>query len=204
MNRYFCRLCLNTAHWECPTGNAGQREGNTHSGHYGFAFEEFNFDFQLCFEGWQYGWIEGFFTPPKQFRSFVPYGIHDVIFYTLGENGRYFVGRIRECEHISQQERPDVYPAGIVHRLINRANVAGADIRQTNTNSWQYFPVRRGSHKPIREFKMVPNIRFNPTHSELWDDQMIALISYNRYGPLVVDGEPQREQIWTDVVTNHP
>jgi hypothetical protein len=209
MSRYFCRLCFNTAYWEHPTGDAARLEGNTHCGQYGFAFEEFNFDRRMRFKGKQYGWIEGFFTDlrsgdAKPGRRPVPYGEHDVIFYTLGQDSRYFVGRIQRCEHIPQEERPHIYTPEVIHQLVESANDAGANIRQTGTNLYTYYPTHQNSDWPAQRFSMTPNIRFDPENLVLWyNDQLNAPIDYNRYGPLLVDRTPSYEDLWNTIIHNH-
>jgi hypothetical protein len=205
--RYFCRVCHNNSNWVHPTGNAG--EGlQTHHGNLGFAWEEWNFDFEFLIDGWKYGWIEGFWTEPdpstgmlqaKTGRPLVPFGDHDVILYRKHGQAKEFIGRIRQCEHIPQVPPALAYPSSRIDDMARQAIAARADIRRAG-HRWDAHPTLPGSTWSVYEFQPIPNIRFMPADYEQWEPRGRPL-KYNRYGPLKVDGNADRERLWHELVT---
>jgi hypothetical protein len=195
-----------------PSGAAV--EVDTHYHHYGFAYEEWNFDFTHLVRGWKYGWIEGFWIEPdpvtgrdmpKRGRSLVPFGTHDVALYTFAvtSQGRFrqWVGRIKECEHIRQLPPVITYNYQQLANRATQANNAGANVQPAGANAWQYHDIRPRSRNrwPTSPFVCSPNIRFKPSSYVSCQNPSAAPVTYNHYGPLLVDGSRQYETIWDNL-----
>jgi hypothetical protein len=205
MPRYFCRVCDSNNGWTRP---GGLRQGGHHAD-YGFAYEEWNFDFTDLYGGWKYGWIEGFYTEidpisgrvsPKGSRAVVPWGVHDVRLYVYRRGPQFdFVGRIRECEHIPQCP---VYTQQHLARMVREVNAAGADIRWQN-GQWMVHSTRPGGGLAY-PFTAEPNMRFKPEPG-IYELHVPSAprtgpaCRYHYHGPLLVDGHVEREKVWNSL-----
>ncbi len=188
MPRYFCRLCDSSNNWKYPSGAAIETICS-HFGKFGFAYEEWNFNEKLRFEGFQHGWLEAF--KPMRGHRHVPLGSHEIALYVRRGGNSYFVGRIEGCENISGTDLQKPYPS----EFAGCANRFGCVVLVGN-NLWQVSPIITGSR--VQQYTQIPysNMRFSVGSVSFARSASLINLNYKRYGALLVDGYPQREELW--------
>jgi hypothetical protein len=206
MGKYYCRLCYSSNNWLMPS-RAAAETSQTHFGNFGFAWEEWNFNFSTLINGMKYGWIEGFWTEwdsktgrarAKAARPLVEFGSHDVILYTVHRGERHFVGMIRGCEHIDQTRSESRLPTEIALVMAQQARAIQADVRKEGSG-WTYYPILVGSSWDPLSFAPSANIMFDPANYQRWQP-IPAPIKSDRYRPIRVHGDDNKERDWDRLI----
>lgn len=191
MSRYFCRVCDSSNGWLVPSGFAKETK-SSHYGNFHFAYEEWNFNQSIRFQGIQHGWLEGF--KAMQGHRNVPIGLHDIALYVRRQKKAFFVGKILSCENITDLACRVPYPASFAAHV----NAIGGNVAVAR-NIWQVQSVNLNSRNQKYQHTPYSNMRFPIRSVQLVKDPIPINIKYTRYGALLVDGYPQREAIWNSL-----
>ena len=103
-NVRYCRICWNTNGWQKPSGDAPKLETQSYVQTNGFGHEEWLFNFGRTTGKYKYSFIQGFNTKNQKYQN----SIFDVILYTISSTRRYFVGQIKDCKILSEEEADEI------------------------------------------------------------------------------------------------
>jgi len=163
MQTYLARLCWNSVGWQYPNGDArGQETGKSYVNEKGFGHEEWLFDYSHQLDGYHYGFVEPF-NGSRQVTAQEPVAL---LLYAVAPKAispnrqRYFVGEIRRCEMLSDEER-----ASAVERY-ERAGWLDSMREQVEAIDGDVKCIRRG-HSDYNSG--IFNLRFRPEDAERYD-----------------------------------
>jgi hypothetical protein len=219
MARYFCRICDSNLNWVHPSLTNPATDGlDTHFGSFGFAYEEWNFDFtSLIINNLKFGWIEGF-DSSKPGRKSVPDNTpHDIALYVftrgVGPANRYrYVGKIIGCKKLPRPAKAEI--SGLVGRIpfytapmAAQANTARSlpsspIIFNHSNNTWDVAPILTTGMSGYIKVQF-PNIEFDKNNYFAHTGPHHFLpcggstgIKATRYGALEVKAGTYLDKIW--------
>lgn len=198
MPRYFCRVCYNSKQWRQPSGCARRVEGPTFAATYGFAWEEWNFDFsrhtvEEDSETYKLGWIEGFYADePGRNRHRVDSGSQEVMLYTHIGTQYCVIARVN-CWHFGTACEHDVD----LVQMADEVNAIGGCVEVIDETR-EARSIRPAPDIQPHPFLFRPNVRYR--FEDCYFTRPIPIDVYDRYGPVQVTRE--RESQWERVRHN--
>ncbi len=107
MEKYYCRVCLNTLNWQQPSGDAcwletkyAEPDKRSYARRYGFGHEEWLFNFDWTINGYMYSFLQ---PVNKSGDKHIDKHLY-LKLYTVKPYERRFIAEMRKCLIIAEEE----------------------------------------------------------------------------------------------------